>query len=286
MTPGRRPSRGPKIGTAIAAGVAAAAFGGGVAAATAGARPEVATSKIYACYSEKTAALYRATSSRCPSGEKSLSWNATGPQGAKGAKGAQGAMGPQGSQGSTGSQGSQGVQGAQGAQGAKGAQGAQGPQGPPPTVKAAEAYYTSAGKVLTPTDTFVDVLLLGSPGHADLGSGTQSYRVVGHVQLFDASPVSRSIVCALSQLSSATGRATELSTVALRGLGGNSADFDKAVRAAAASAFELRCRGSAASSHFSDAVGAKDAMLSAIPVVKLENHVPAVQRSPENHFAR
>src|SRR5581483_10740058 len=79
-----------------------------MAAAPAGA---ATSGKIYACYSDKTKALYYATSTKCKTGFTSISWNQQGPQGAQGAKGAQGSQGSQGGQGSQGPQGSAGARG-------------------------------------------------------------------------------------------------------------------------------------------------------------------------------
>ncbi|HZO78443.1 MAG TPA: hypothetical protein VFB39_10395 [Solirubrobacteraceae bacterium] len=98
-----------------------------MAAAPAGA---ATSGKIYACYSDKTKALYYATSTKCKTGFTSISWNQQGPQGAQGAKGAQGSQGSQGPQGVQGSQGAQGTQGAQGGQGSQGPQGSAGARGP------------------------------------------------------------------------------------------------------------------------------------------------------------
>ena len=71
----------------------------GLAAAPAGA---ATSGKVYACYSDKTKALYYATSSKCKTGFTSISWNQQGPQGPQGARGAQGAQGHQGPQGAVG----------------------------------------------------------------------------------------------------------------------------------------------------------------------------------------
>lgn len=49
--------------------------------------------------------LIPSTTTRCPSGEQRISWNAVGPQGATGATGATGAAGPQGTTGATGAAG-------------------------------------------------------------------------------------------------------------------------------------------------------------------------------------
>jgi hypothetical protein len=116
----------------IASGVAASVAAAGLAAAPAGA---AASSKLYACYSDKTKALYYAKSAKCKSGFTPISWNNQGPQGAQGAQGTtgtqgvQGTQGPQGTQGGQGNPGSQGTQGSQGNQGAQGNQGKQGPAG-------------------------------------------------------------------------------------------------------------------------------------------------------------
>ncbi|HZO78445.1 MAG TPA: hypothetical protein VFB39_10405 [Solirubrobacteraceae bacterium] len=125
----------------MAATVAAGGFAAGPAAAS-------GPPTIFACYSDKTKALYYSSPhALCKPGFTRLGWNAEGPQGqqgAQGAKGAQGLQGPQGPQGVQGSQGAQGIQGSgsqgtqgpqgapgvQGTQGVQGAQGAQGVQGP------------------------------------------------------------------------------------------------------------------------------------------------------------
>lgn len=94
------------MATVAAAGMAATPAG----AATSG--------KLYACYSDKTKALYYSKpGAKCATGFTQISWNKQGPQG------------PQGAQGSPGAQGTQGAQGSQGPQGAKGGRGAQGPAG-------------------------------------------------------------------------------------------------------------------------------------------------------------
>jgi hypothetical protein len=51
----------------------------------AGASQTSTSAKVYACYSDSTGELFRVTSSSCPAGETSISWNATGPKGAQGA---------------------------------------------------------------------------------------------------------------------------------------------------------------------------------------------------------
>ncbi len=131
----------------VAAGLAATVLAGGVAVAASETPGLTSSSKIYACYCDTTGALSHLDYPKvkqCPSGEKLISWNASGPQGARGAKGSQGAIGaqgakgtqgargaagPQGAQGGAGPQGARGAQGAAGAQGSAGAQGPTGPQG-------------------------------------------------------------------------------------------------------------------------------------------------------------
>lgn len=108
----RRPTMGRRA--LLAAGVAASMAAAGMAPSSAGA---ASSGKVYACYSDSTNALYRATSSTCKPGFTSISWNKQGPQGARGAKGAQGSKGAQGAKGTKGAQGSQGAQGANGAVG-------------------------------------------------------------------------------------------------------------------------------------------------------------------------
>ena len=88
-----------------AAGLAASVAASGLAAPAGAA----ASSKIYACYSDTTKALYYAKSSTCKSGFTAISWNKQGPQGARGAQGSKGTQGAQGSQGSQGAQGRAGA---------------------------------------------------------------------------------------------------------------------------------------------------------------------------------
>jgi hypothetical protein len=101
-----------------------------VGGAVAGADETAGSSKIYACYSNTTKAMFHSTATAtCPTGQTKISWNAKGPQGPQGAMGPQGAAGPQGSMGPQGAPGPQGAVGAKGARGPQGAQGAQGTQG-------------------------------------------------------------------------------------------------------------------------------------------------------------
>lgn len=90
-------------------------------------------SRIYACVTEAYSTLnLSSASARCPSGQRKISWSASGKKGARGARGAQGPAGAQGAAGAAGPQGAAGPageKGAAGAQGADGATGAQGPQG-------------------------------------------------------------------------------------------------------------------------------------------------------------
>jgi Collagen triple helix repeat (20 copies) len=86
---------------------------------------------INGCYSRggalKVRTLARPT---CPTGYRSIQWNATGPQGPKGDTGLQGPVGPQGPKGDTGLQGPVGPQGPKGDTGLQGPVGPQGPPGP------------------------------------------------------------------------------------------------------------------------------------------------------------
>jgi collagen triple helix repeat protein len=118
--------------TALVAGLALLAVGGGVALATI---PD-SGGVISSCYNKSGGALrvIDPSVSRCSSGEQPLTWNQTGPQGAtgpQGLKGDAGQQGPQGPQGDTGAPGSQGDTGSQGPTGPQGAQGPAGPQGDP-----------------------------------------------------------------------------------------------------------------------------------------------------------
>jgi hypothetical protein len=111
------------VATAVSATVIGPSMAGGANL------PSTGSTKVFACYSDSTGELFRVTSSSCPTGETSISWNATGPKGAQGAQGVQGAQGPQGARGAQGPQGASGPQGVTGAQGAKGNTGAQGAPG-------------------------------------------------------------------------------------------------------------------------------------------------------------
>jgi hypothetical protein len=126
----------------VAAGVILPAMAiGSLVTAEAATTPQATSTKIYACYSDKTGLLSHLNYPKvatCPIGSKLISWNVAGPQGANGPQGSQGAIGPQGAKGvkggtgATGAQGvagPQGVQGATGAKGSTGARGAMGPQG-------------------------------------------------------------------------------------------------------------------------------------------------------------
>jgi hypothetical protein len=70
----RASARRALAASTLAASVAAA----GMAAPTAGV---AASSKVYACYSDKTNALYYATSAKCKTGFTSISWNQQGLRG-------------------------------------------------------------------------------------------------------------------------------------------------------------------------------------------------------------
>src|SRR5215470_13113404 len=101
---------------ALAAGVALAvlATGGVALASDSGASGTLAaTGKIRACYHPGTqpAALGVLTHghTKCPAGDKKLTWNNVGPQGPAGPQGLQGDQGPQGLQGDQGPQGPAGL---------------------------------------------------------------------------------------------------------------------------------------------------------------------------------
>jgi hypothetical protein len=67
---------------------------------------------------------------RCVKGEKTVTWNQTGPRGLTGLKGVAGAAGSSGADGATGAAGPAGADGAVGPAGPAGPVGAEGPQGP------------------------------------------------------------------------------------------------------------------------------------------------------------
>jgi len=113
--------------TALAAGVAVLAVGGGVALATIPGSGGV----IRGCYAKYGGSLRVIDSAAaCRPTENPLSWNQLGQQGPQGAPGPQGPAGAKGDQGAQGAQGPKGDPGATGAAGAQGPQGSQGPQGP------------------------------------------------------------------------------------------------------------------------------------------------------------
>jgi hypothetical protein len=66
---------------------------------------------LRACANEEGRLKLLKSSERCKRGQKSVSWNQTGPAGAPGAKGVAGAAGAAGTAGAQGSQGGQGPQG-------------------------------------------------------------------------------------------------------------------------------------------------------------------------------
>ena len=123
------------LGSALAASPLLAAYA---------AEPETAASNVVnACVSDSTGEVFIVNSSKsCKTGQKSVSWNITGPKGPagpkglegpagpKGAEGPKGATGPAGPKGATGAPGPQGPTGQTGATGPAGSTGATGPQGP------------------------------------------------------------------------------------------------------------------------------------------------------------
>jgi hypothetical protein len=128
--------------TALAAGLALLAIGGGVALATIPGSGGV----IRGCYAKYGGSLRVIDQGSCRPTESPLNWNQAGqqglqgpqgpagPQGPQGAKGDQGSQGPAGQQGPKGDTGSTGAEGPQGQQGPAGQQGPTGPQGPPGVV--------------------------------------------------------------------------------------------------------------------------------------------------------
>lgn len=130
-----------------ATGLAATVAAAGMAAAPAGA---ATSGKLYACYSDKTKALYYSKpGAKCAKGFTQISWSKQGPQGAQGARGAQGPQGSGGTQGSQGAQGSQGSQGGQGGQGGQGSQGTQGSQGAQGRAGAVAGYVKATTRATT-----------------------------------------------------------------------------------------------------------------------------------------
>ena len=94
----------------VASGLVASVAASGIAVGAAGA---ATSSKIYACYSDATKALYHSSASAaCARGYTRISWNQVGPQGARGPQGLRGPQGPRGVKGSRGAQGARGPAGA------------------------------------------------------------------------------------------------------------------------------------------------------------------------------
>lgn len=121
---------------AVGASAAVALVGGGTAVAAAAGSATTAASVYQGCLGS-SGQLHQVTVDAappaCPSGERLITWNQTGPQGPaglQGPKGDVGAVGPQGPKGDTGDPGAPGPQGPQGLQGPAGDPGAVGPQGP------------------------------------------------------------------------------------------------------------------------------------------------------------
>ena len=85
--------------TKVALAVGVFLLAGGVAWAASGSGGTV----IHACYSKRSGTLRVAA--RCKHGEKSLSWNKSGPEGRAGARGSRGATGASGSNGLNGGEG-------------------------------------------------------------------------------------------------------------------------------------------------------------------------------------
>lgn len=170
---GKRP-RGLGRRAAIASGLAASVAAAGLAAGPAGA---ATPSKLYACYSDKTKALYYSKpGAKCATGFTQISWNKVGPQGAQGKPGAQGS---QGLQGVPGTQGNQGNQGAQGARGTQGGQGSQGNQGSPGPAGAVAGYTKTAapGVIAKSVSTVVDSFTPSTSGYFAIdGAATVSPR--------------------------------------------------------------------------------------------------------------
>ncbi len=90
------------------------AMTGGAVAATGGFS---SGGTLRACANEEGAIRLLKAGKHCQKGQKSVSWNETGPAGPKGATGAPGAPGAAGSTGAAGTAGSQGAPGGQGPQG-------------------------------------------------------------------------------------------------------------------------------------------------------------------------
>ena len=134
---------------------------------------------ISSCYTKSGGALriVDATTTACKSGETSLAWNQTGPQGATGPHGLQGP------QGATGATGLQGPQGPTGATGLTGATGATGPAG-------TSAVYKVGGNTLEPGQS------TGS-GPLSLTVPAGTYAVSAVAQVYNVDPDPQTAVCTL-----------------------------------------------------------------------------------------
>jgi Collagen triple helix repeat (20 copies) len=111
----------------LAAALAILAVGGGVALATIPGSDGV----IHGCYAKSGGALrvIDASVTTCKTGETSLDWSMTGPQGPAGLQGPKGDPGPQGAKGDPGPQGAKGDPGPQGPKGDPGPAGTTGTNG-------------------------------------------------------------------------------------------------------------------------------------------------------------
>ncbi len=115
---------------AVGAATAVLLIGGGSAVAAAGGSATASASVYQGCLGPSgqlhAITVDAAAAPNCPSGERLITWNQTGPQGTQGPGGADGPQGPQGPKGDSGAIGPQGPQGATGPTGPQGADGRNG----------------------------------------------------------------------------------------------------------------------------------------------------------------
>jgi len=115
----------------------------------------------------------------CPSNQKAVTWNQTGPQGPAGAKGDTGVQGPKGDTGATGAQGPKGDTGDPGPQGPAGADGAQGPPGPAgPSTAGPNGLDIIVRETTARSGSLVQVFCTADHPYAISGSGSSNGTIV------------------------------------------------------------------------------------------------------------